>query len=82
MSVTVNSQATKFSPDHVDSRIEAFLDWFVNEKLKELSDEEFDTAITTLVKMKSQADVTLNDEVSRNWNEIVTRDYLFDRLNR
>ena len=27
-------QATKFTADHVDERIEAFIDWYVNDKLK------------------------------------------------
>ena len=34
VSITVNSQATKFSPDHVNERIEAFLKWFIGEKMK------------------------------------------------
>jgi len=79
ISVTVNSQATKFTTDHVDSRIEAFLEWFINDKLGKLSDDEFNTTITTLIKMKSQADVTLSEDFERNWNEIQSREYLFDR---
>ena len=79
ISVTVNTQATKFTPDHVDTRIEAFLEWFVREKLEQLDDEEFNQAVTTLVKLKSQVDVTLAEEVNRNWSEIVSREYMFDR---
>jgi len=63
----------------VDSRIEAFLEWFINDKLGKLSDDEFNTTITTLIKMKSQADVTLSEDFERNWNEIQSREYLFDR---
>ena len=80
MSVSVNSQATKFSADFVDERIEAFLDWFCNEKLANLSNEDFNSAITTLITMKSQADVTLKEEFDRNWSEIVQSEYFFDRL--
>ena len=29
--------------------------------------------------MKKEADVTLSEEVERNWAEITTREYLFDR---
>merc|ERR1719273_678237 len=79
LSITVNTQATKFTADHVDERIEAFLDWYINDKLKNLSDEEFNEIITTLIKMKSQADVTLLEEVNRNWSEINRNEYLFDR---
>ena len=64
---------------HVDTRIEAFLEWFVREKLEQLDDEEFNQAVTTLVKLKSQVDVTLAEEVNRNWSEIVSREYMFDR---
>ena len=88
----------------MDSRIEAFLEWFINDKLGKLSvikiviffcnyiflrqnnilvaffqDDEFNTTITTLIKMKSQADVTLSEDFERNWNEIQSREYLFDR---
>ena len=88
----------------MDSRIEAFLQWFINDKLGKLSvtkiliffcnyiflrqinnlftffkDDEFNTTITTLIKMKSQADVTLSEDFERNWNEIQSREYLFDR---
>jgi nardilysin len=51
LSITVNSQATKFSADHVNERIEAFLQWFVDNKLKKLEDEEFNHFVTTLIKV-------------------------------
>ena len=79
LSITVNTQATKFTADHVDERIEAFIDWYVNDKLKNLTDDEFDEVITTLIKQKSQADVTLHEEFSRYWNEITNSEYLFER---
>ena len=47
--------------------------------LKNLTDDEFDEVITTLIKQKSQADVTLHEEFSRYWNEITNSEYLFDR---
>ena len=80
MSISVNSQATKFTADFVDERIESFLNWFCHEKLVNLSTEDFNSAITTLVTMKSQADVTLSEEVDRHWSEIVNAEYFFDRL--
>ena len=51
----------------------------MREKLEQLDDEEFNQAVTTLVKLKSQVDVTLAEEVNRNWSEIVSREYMFDR---
>ena len=47
--------------------------------LKNLTDDEFNEVITTLIKQKSQADVTLHEEFTRYWNEITNSEYLFDR---
>ena len=63
----------------MDDRIEAFINFFINDKLKNLTDEDFKTAIKTLIKERSEVDVTLHDEFWRNWNEIENHDYLFDR---
>jgi len=79
ISITVNSQATKFSADHVNERIESFLTWFVEDKLANLKDEEFDHFVDTLIKAKKEADVSLSEEVDRNWAEIASGEYLFDR---
>ena len=35
--------------------------------------------MTSLIKAKKTADVTLEEEVHRNWNEIISGEYLFDR---
>ncbi len=35
-----------------------------------------------MVKDKRAADVTLSEEASRNWSEILSREYLFDRFLR
>ncbi len=40
-SVTVGAQAARFSPGHVDGRIEAFLRRFVEVDLEELSEDDF-----------------------------------------
>ncbi len=34
-------QASKFSPQHVDGRIDTFLEWFLNEKLAKMPEDEF-----------------------------------------
>ncbi|KAF4021798.1 hypothetical protein G4228_013869 [Cervus hanglu yarkandensis] len=36
--------------------------------------------VTALIKLKECEDTYLGEEVDRNWNEVVTRQYLFDRL--
>jgi len=80
ISISVNTQATKFQPDHVDQRIESFLETFVKEHLSD--EEEFLETVTALSKLKVKADVTLMEEVSRNWNEIVSKEYLFNRFEK
>ena len=75
-------QATKFTPNFVDERIEAFIDWFINDKLKKLTDEEFETVVKTLIKKRTEVDVNLHQEFWRNWNEIVDQEYLFDRRDK
>jgi nardilysin len=79
ISVTVNTQATKFTADHVDRRIEAFFETFLQDSLTE---EKVAEAVAALVKLKLRADVTLEEEVSRNWNELTSREFLFCRAER
>merc|ERR1719189_688050 len=76
VSVTVNTQATKFTPEHVDERIEAFFENFI---ANELNEEKVAEAVAALVKQKLRADVTLEEEVSRNWGEVTSNEFLFNR---
>ncbi|KAA0712124.1 Nardilysin [Triplophysa tibetana] len=80
-SVTVETQATKFSTDFVETKIEEFLVNF-GEKLTDLSDEGFQTQATALIKLKECEDTQLADEVDRNWFEVVTQQYVFERLHK
>ncbi|KAM7387815.1 hypothetical protein PAMP_024028 [Pampus punctatissimus] len=80
-SVTVETQATKFSTEFVDAKIEEFLLGF-GERLSGLSEEAFRTQVTALIKLKECEDAHLGEEVDRNWFEVVTQQYVFDRLNR
>ncbi|XP_033103600.1 nardilysin-like [Anneissia japonica] len=80
-SVTVTTQANKFSALHVDQRIEAFLENF-QEKLTNMTDREFQTQVDALVNLKQCVDLNLAEEVTRNWNEIETGAYVFDELER
>ena len=47
-----------------------------------MSESDLETRVTSLIKLKQRPDVSLDEEVSRNWNEILTEEYLFDRLER
>uniref|UniRef100_A0A8C3APW3 Nardilysin convertase n=1 Tax=Cyclopterus lumpus TaxID=8103 RepID=A0A8C3APW3_CYCLU len=80
-SVTVETQATKFNTEFVELKIEEFLASF-GETLDSLSEEAFSTQVTALVKLKECEDTHLGEEVDRNWAEVVTQQFVFDRLNR
>uniref|UniRef100_A0A2K6T8U3 Nardilysin convertase n=1 Tax=Saimiri boliviensis boliviensis TaxID=39432 RepID=A0A2K6T8U3_SAIBB len=76
-SVTVGTQATKYNSEVVDKKIEEFLSSF-KEKIENLTEEAFNTQVTALIKLKECEDTHLGEEVDRNWNEVVTQQYLFD----
>lgn len=63
----------------MDARIEAFLNQF-NLNLEAMTETELQTRVQSLIKLKQVPDVSLDEEVSRNWNEILNEEYLFDRL--
>lgn len=77
-SIIVNSQETKFTAEHVDDRIENFrreLKSIINE----MSDDDFNAIKASLGKNKLNEDNKLSEEVQRNWAEITTDEYEFDR---
>uniref|UniRef100_A0A3B5LG36 Coenzyme PQQ synthesis protein F-like C-terminal lobe domain-containing protein n=2 Tax=Xiphophorus couchianus TaxID=32473 RepID=A0A3B5LG36_9TELE len=80
-SVTVETQATKFSSELVEQKIEDFLVSFGG-RLASLSEECFTAQVTALIKLKECEDAHLGEEVDRNWYEVATQQYLFDRLSR
>ncbi|KAJ3599725.1 hypothetical protein NHX12_033681 [Muraenolepis orangiensis] len=80
-SVTVETQATKYSTDFVEGKIEEFLACF-GQKMASLSEEAFRTQVTALVKVKECEDSHLGEEVDRNWFEVYTQQYVFQRLHK
>ncbi|KAK6320581.1 hypothetical protein J4Q44_G00096880 [Coregonus suidteri] len=80
-SITMETEATKFNTDYVETKIEEFLVSF-GEKMTNLMDEAFKTQVTALIKLKECEDTHLGEEVDRNWFEVVSQQYIFDRLNR
>jgi nardilysin len=66
---------------HVDARIEAFLKSF-SKMLKKMREKELEEVSSSLIKLKQLSDIHLKEEVSRNWDEITSGDYIFDRLER
>lgn len=77
-SITVNAQAGKHTTDYVDGRIEAFTK-HVNKLLKKLTDKKLNQVKRDLIKVKRCGDVDLEEEVGRNWAEVVNQDFMFDR---
>ena len=74
----VRTQATKFTADFVDQRIETFLKWFVTDKLQNLTDEEYKATVDSLITSWSRPDLNLSNEVDRNWAQIYWQEYAFD----
>ncbi|CAG9861965.1 unnamed protein product [Phyllotreta striolata] len=79
--VSVTTQAHKFTTEHVDERIEAFIRGSQS-ILEGTSEEEFRRVREDYVKTKECVDVHLAHEVWRNWDEIDESDYVFDRQKR
>lgn len=80
-SVTVQTQADKYTTEHVNKRIEDFLLSF-NKILKDCSEEDLNDVKEALRKEKQCADIDLEEEVMRNWHEITSWQYMFDRLEK
>ncbi|XP_047444076.1 nardilysin-like [Mugil cephalus] len=80
-SVTVETQATKFSSEFVEEKIEEFLGVF-GDCLVALSDDAFRNQVTSLIKLKECEDSHLGEEVDRNWFEVLTQQYVFNRLSK
>ncbi|XP_071983674.1 nardilysin [Engystomops pustulosus] len=78
-SVTVETQANKFNSEVVDKKIEEFLVSF-GDKIENLTEDAFKTQVKALIKLKECEDTHLGEEVDRNWAEVLTQQYLFDRL--
>lgn len=79
--ISVNSQESKYTSHYIDQRIENFRHELIA-TISEMSDEDFEATKASLAKLKLTADVKLSDEVTRNWGEITTDDYQFDRQSR
>ncbi|KAH8276628.1 hypothetical protein KR044_000187, partial [Drosophila immigrans] len=77
-SIVVNSQETKSTACHVEKRIEVFRNNMM-QILEDMSPEDYEHTRDSLIKLKLVADMALNTEVTRNWNEIVNEEYMFDR---
>lgn len=80
-SIAVNSQESKFTVDHIDERIENFRTELV-QIIRDMSPEDFQQFKESLIKMKLSDDNDLKDEIIRNWAEVTTDEYVFDRAQK
>jgi nardilysin len=80
-SITVCTQANKFTTEYVDERIEAFIQFLIN-FLKTKTPDEYKFVKNSLIKSKQCVDIDLKEEVNRNWTEITDETYIFDRYDK
>lgn len=76
--LTINTQETKVKADFVEQRLETFR-LSVPQIVENLTQEEYEQFRGSLINMKKLGDTSLDDEVMRNWSEIVSLDYFFNR---
>lgn len=76
--ITVEHQENKNSAQTVDHKIEDFLKNF-SDILSHMSDEDFSSSKRSVISLKHNADVELEKEVDRNWDEIKMGENIFNR---
>ncbi|XP_055534870.1 nardilysin isoform X2 [Wyeomyia smithii] len=77
-SITVHSQEDKFTFKYIDERIESFNSKFI-QILENMNESDFQLMKSSLLKRKQIVDTELKNEMSRNWAEITSEQYIFDR---
>lgn len=77
----INSQENKFSVDHIDERIENFRKK-LGAIIESMSDKNFQQYTESLIQLKPTNDGVLQDEVVRNWAEVTSGEYIFDRADK
>ncbi|KAH8409061.1 hypothetical protein KR009_006071, partial [Drosophila setifemur] len=80
-SIMVNSQETKTTAGYVEGRIEVFRTKML-QILRQIPQDEYEHTRDSLINLKLVADMALDTEVARNWEEIINEDYQFDRRRR
>lgn len=77
-SISVNSQESKFPVEHIDERIENFRKELV-QIIEDMSNDDFEQYKESLIHSKLTSDNDLKDEIARNWAEVTSDEYVFDR---
>lgn len=76
--IGVASQETKFMAEYIDERIENFRRILMT-TIEHMSDDDFNAIKATLRRNKLNELNDVSEEAQRNWNEINTNQYEFDR---
>ena len=72
-------QSDSFEPQHVQDRIDVFLEQF-RSTLVEMSDDEFQTNVTSVCHNLLEKNKSLGEESSKHWGVIGNQTYRFRRL--
>lgn len=80
-SIKLHSQETKFSAEYVDERIENFRHEILS-LIENMSEKDFNEIKASIVKNKLSEDNKLSEEVNRNWSEIDSNYYDFNRFEK
>ena len=78
--IYVSSQEDKNSCDKVSAKIENFMNEVANKVIEELTDEDFENFKHARVSVLHSDDLDIDNEIYRNWNEIVNNDFMFNRV--
>ncbi|CAG2175157.1 unnamed protein product, partial [Oppiella nova] len=79
--VTVVSSGNEFDCSFVDQRIENFIKQMID-IITKMDGNKFKEHIHSIITSKKVPDLKLGDEFNRNWNEIISFNYCFDRLDK
>lgn len=77
-SIYVQSNGMKYTTDHVDKRIDAFLIKLLT-VIRALTDDEFEQHKTMLLTVVRSEPKTFHIDADRNCNEVLAEEYMFDR---
>lgn len=80
-SVSVETQADKFSMSDIEGHITKFLHNF-HKSVNRMSRAQYRELVDAVITSKQVEDTQMGDEANRYWSEILDRYYIFDRQER
>ncbi|KAL5486683.1 hypothetical protein EMCRGX_G019194 [Ephydatia muelleri] len=78
-SLTLCTHGSKYSAEYACGCIDQFFEDFLN-ILSSWTESDFHSHVDSLIQRKLEPDICLEEEVNRNWSEILFQLYRFDRL--